>query len=324
MTDVMRGRLTTRGTYQRTALGIVAMLASLGALLAVLLPFRAHLSIAIPALAFVLPAVVGVVIGGFAAGALGALAGFLVYDFFFLPPYNTLTVRSPQHWTALFVYVVVVLIVAQVVAQLASAREDAQRRKTESERLHELSQALIGDLTLAQLLTHIVDTVQAVFGPRWTALVLPVGGRRDAPTAGELQVAATAGEHPTDEIVPGLLILRTEGRLTFASVPSVSEGIRKLVHAVDPKVVVFECSGIPDFEYTALRALIRLDQKLAQQGIELWLAALNPAALAAVNRSSLGPTLGRKRMFFNVQAAVAAYQAQGRTRAPGPGASARS
>ena len=79
-------------------------------LLAVLLPFRVHLSIATPALVFVLPALVGVVIGGFIPGVVGAVAGFLVYDWFFLPPYDTFTVRSPQNWIALVVYVAVVLV----------------------------------------------------------------------------------------------------------------------------------------------------------------------------------------------------------------------
>ena len=176
MTYVRRSGLVTKSTYQRTALGIVVTLGGLGALLALMLPFRAHLSIAIPALAFVLPAVIGVVIGGFIPGVVGALAGFLVYDWFFLPPYNTFTVRSPQIGSRSAVYAVVVLIVAQVVAKLRSAREEALRRTEESERIFELSQALIGDLTLSQLLTHIVGTVQSVFAPRWTALVLPEAG----------------------------------------------------------------------------------------------------------------------------------------------------
>ncbi len=198
MTYVRPSGLVTRATYQRTALGIVVTLVGLGALLALLLPFRSHLSIAIPALAFVLPALTGVVIGGFVPGVVGALAGFLVYDYFFLPPYNTLTVRSPSNWIALAVYVVVVLVVAQVVASQRHARDEAQRRTEESERLFELSQALIGDLTLSQLLTHIVGTVQSVFVPRWTALVLPVDGR-DATRSGEaLRVAATAGQTLTD------------------------------------------------------------------------------------------------------------------------------
>ena len=82
--------LVPRATYQRTALAIVVTLVGLGALLALLLPFRAHLSVAIPALVFVLPALVGVVIGGALPGVVGALAGFLVYDAFFLPPYDAL------------------------------------------------------------------------------------------------------------------------------------------------------------------------------------------------------------------------------------------
>ena len=179
-------------------------LVGLGALLALLLPFRAHLSIALPALVFVLPALIGVVIGGFVAGAVGAVVGFLVYDYFFLPPYATLTVRSPQNWLALVVYVVVVLLVAQVVAQLRNAREEALRRTEESGRLYELSQALIGDLTLTQLLTHIVDTVQDVFGPRWSALVLPQGDG-EAPRSTELlHVAATAGQTLTEEDIASL------------------------------------------------------------------------------------------------------------------------
>jgi len=198
VTYVRRSGLVTKATYQRTTLGIVVTLAGLGALLALLLPFRSTLSIAIPALAFVLPALTGVVIGGFVPGVVGALAGFLVYDYFFLPPYNTLTVRSPSNWIALAVYVVVVLVVAQVVASQREAREEALRRTEESERMFELSQALIGDLSLSQLLAHIVGTVQSVFVPRWTALVLPVDVR-DATRSGEvLRVAATAGQALTD------------------------------------------------------------------------------------------------------------------------------
>ncbi len=209
-TNVTYGMLATRGTYQRFLLGIVAMLASLGPLLALLLPFRSSLSIAIPALAFVLPAVVGVVIGGFWVGVAGAAAGFLVYDWFFLPPYNTLTVQSAQNWIALVVYISVVLIVAQVVAQLRAAREEALRRQQESDRLYELSQALIGDLPLAQLLTHIADTVQGVFQPRWTALVLPES-RHDAPVPGEtLDVAATSGQPLSESDV--LSLTSTQGQ----------------------------------------------------------------------------------------------------------------
>lgn len=193
MTHVRPSGLVTKETYQRTALGIVVTFVTLGALLALLLPFRAHLSTTIPALVFVLPVLVGTVVGGLVPGVVGALGGFLAYDLFFLPPYGTLTVRSPEDWTALGVYAVVVLVVSQVVAKLRNAREEAERRTQESERLYELSQALIGDLTLSQLLKHMVATVQSVFAPSWTALVLPVTDAVDAGQTAALEVAASAG-----------------------------------------------------------------------------------------------------------------------------------
>lgn len=220
--------LATRARYQRIVVGIVATLASLGVLLAILLPFRSNLSTAIPALVFVLPAVIGVVIGGFWVGVVGATAGFLAYDFFFLPPYNTLTVRSAQNWIAIAVYVAVVLIVAQVVAQLRAAREEALRRNEESERLYELSQALIGDLSLTQLLTHIVDTVQGVFEPRWTALVLPHGDHEE-PVPGEaLEVAATAGKAMSDAEIGSLVSARGETRTLGLFAGGGGQGPRKV------------------------------------------------------------------------------------------------
>jgi high affinity sulfate transporter 1 len=115
-------------------------------------------------------------------------------------------------------------------------------------------------------------------------------------------------EHPEDETIPGLLIVRTEGRMTFASAPRVGEGLWALVDAAEPKVMIMECSAIPDFEYTALRALTGLEEKLRERGVTLWLTALNPAALKVVERSPLGQVLGHERMFFNLREAVKAFE----------------
>jgi high affinity sulfate transporter 1 len=122
-----------------------------------------------------------------------------------------------------------------------------------------------------------------------------------------------SGEHPEDETIPGLLILRTEGRMTFASAPRARERLRALVDEADAKVVILECSAIPDFEYTALRALSEAEEKLRGNGVALWLAALNPEALKVVERSPLGRALGTERMFFNVREAVKAYEKRGGT-----------
>ena len=283
MSDVTPGKLVTKRTYQRTVLGIVVTLAGLAAILALLLPFRAHLSIALPALLFVLPALVGTVVGGFFAGAVGAVAGFLVYDWFFLPPYDTLTVRSPQNWIALVVYAAVVLIVAQVVAKLKGAREEALRRTEESERLFELSQALIGDLTLSQLLTHIVGTVQTVFAARWTALVLPDGRRDETASGTVLRVAAAAGQALTDADV--------------ASVTSGGGQTRSLglIDDVGPRRV----SVALVVSHRPVGMLVLQDVQLAERERSLLGTFANQAALA-VDRAQLREEALRARLLEEI------------------------
>jgi high affinity sulfate transporter 1 len=116
-------------------------------------------------------------------------------------------------------------------------------------------------------------------------------------------------DHPGDETIPRLLIIRTEGRMTFASAPQARERLATLVQEAHPKVVILECSAVPDFEYTALHILAQAEETMREHGISLWLCALNPLALEVVRRSPLGQALGSERMFFNLPEAVKAYEA---------------
>jgi MFS superfamily sulfate permease-like transporter len=75
--------------------------------------------------------------------------------------------------------------------------------------------------------------------------------------------------------------------MTFAGAPQVGERLTALIAQADPRTVIVECSAVPDLEHTALRALTALEERLRGQGIELWLAALNPTALKVVKRSAL-------------------------------------
>ena len=116
-----------------------------------------------------------------------------------------------------------------------------------------------------------------------------------------------APEHPDDETWPGLAIVRTEGRMYFGNAPTIGEKIRALIDETKPKVVVFDCSAIPGFEFTALKMLVDAEERFRGQGVELWLAALSPESLEMVRRTPLAERLGNDRMFFTVEAAVDAY-----------------
>ena len=114
--------------------------------------------------------------------------------------------------------------------------------------------------------------------------------------------------HPEDERIPGLLLVRTEGRMYFANAQRVGDAIWSLIRESKPRVLVLDCSAIPDIEYTALRMLMGGEERLREAGIELWLADLTPVALELVRRAPLGEALGRERMCFDVAQAVSRFQ----------------
>jgi len=188
---------------RRAVVGSVAAVAMTAALAAILVPVRTHLSVATTALVLVVPVVVGVVVGGFPAGAFAVVSGFLVFDYVFIPPYYTFTVGSAENWTALVVYGAVMLLVASVVSRLDKAQSEARAREETISRLFELTDLLIEDRPLPEVLELIVSTVQRAFGLRSVALLLPAGGR--------LEVVASAGDElSADELrqvapVPGVV-----------------------------------------------------------------------------------------------------------------------
>jgi high affinity sulfate transporter 1 len=114
-------------------------------------------------------------------------------------------------------------------------------------------------------------------------------------------------EHPEDEAFPGLLMLRPEGRVFFANAERIAQK-RPLIEAEKPRVVALELKAVFDLEYTALKMLTEAEQRHRENGVELWLVGLTPGVLEMVQQSPLGRTLGRERMFFDLEQAVARYQ----------------
>ncbi len=118
-----------------------------------------------------------------------------------------------------------------------------------------------------------------------------------------------SSEHPDDETVPGLLLVQLEGPIFFVNAELIADKMRPLIASSHPKVVALDLSGVSDLEYTALKMLTEAEKKNRDHGLALWLVGLQPTVLATVQRSPLGKTLGRERMFFNLEQAVARYKA---------------
>ena len=124
-----------------------------------------------------LPVVLGVAIGGFAVGVGSAVLGFFGYDWFFIPPYGTLSVSSAQYWVALGVYLAVVLVVSRLVAVQQEARRVAADREDAVRQLFVVSEQMIGERSLDELLAFVVTTVHDTFPTTWVAILLPDAGQ---------------------------------------------------------------------------------------------------------------------------------------------------
>ena len=162
---------------------------------------------------------------------------------------------------------------------------------------------LLGTLQgiLVAVIASLLGLAQQAYDPRVTV----IGRKR-----GTDVFRPRSSEHPDDESWPGLLIVRVEGRAFFLNAQRIGERITHLIAETKPTVVILDGRALIDIEYTALKMLVEAEERLQREGVTLWLASLNPEVLEVVQQSALGKTLGRSRMFFNLQSAVRHYEQQ--------------
>jgi SulP family sulfate permease len=99
-----------------------------------------------------------------------------------------------------------------------------------------------------------------------------------------------------------------EGRLFFANAQQVGDQIWAPVAEHRPSVLALDMSRVPDIEYSALQMLIEGERRMTEEGITVWLAALNPSVLECIRSSALADRLGQERLLFNARAAIRKYQ----------------
>jgi MFS superfamily sulfate permease-like transporter len=157
--------------------------------------------------------------------------------------------------------------------------------------------------TLKGILVAVVASLFALAHQAYSPHVYELGRIR-----GTARFRRRSDEHPDDERIAGLLLVRVLGRVFFANAERIGDLIWAMVETEKPRVIVLDCRAIFDLEYTALKMMAEAEQKLRGAGMELWLVSLDPTVQATVERSSLGAAIGPERIFHNVEAAVARFQ----------------
>ena len=114
-----------------------------GALLAIAcatalaLPFRAHVNVTTVALALLLAVLFAAIAFGSKPALAASAVGMLCFNFFFLPPYHTLTIADPQNWVALTAFFITAVTVGQLSARAKRRAEEAEAGRVENQRLYD-------------------------------------------------------------------------------------------------------------------------------------------------------------------------------------------
>jgi MFS superfamily sulfate permease-like transporter len=160
--------------------------------------------------------------------------------------------------------------------------------------------------TLQGIVVAVIDSLLSLANQAYNPPLYTVARKR-----GTAVFRPISPEHANDESWPGVLLLKIEGRLFFANAQRVADLIRSEQQRTRAQVLVIDCSAVFDVEYTALKVLEQLDDKLRRNGCELWFAGMTRGVFEVVERSGIGARIGHERMFLNLQAAVEAYERRG-------------
>jgi len=130
----------------------------------------------------------------------GSFAAFLLYDFFFVPPVGTFTVRGPGELLELVVLLAVALVTSQLAGSLRRTQARAQLLADESRALYELAAAGLRSSDISVALSMLSRRATELRGVDRFALVAVDSGQASALaggelSAGELKQAAWSHEH---------------------------------------------------------------------------------------------------------------------------------
>ena len=121
---------------------IVAALLLILATKLLLQPVQSLLKIQIIELIYLLPILLATVLWGLTTGIVASFAAFLVFNYFYLEPYNTLIVHETQDLITLIIFLFVAVILSQFIGKAREGTRLARLREWEATRMYELTSSL--------------------------------------------------------------------------------------------------------------------------------------------------------------------------------------
>jgi SulP family sulfate permease len=114
-------------------------------------------------------------------------------------------------------------------------------------------------------------------------------------------------EHPGDERVPGVVVIRMDGGLFFATSDALEDRVREIIHSTpDLTGIVLDCAGINFIDSQGSAKMDDLVTLARDSGITLRLARVKAAVSATLARDGVLQRIGADNIHGNVSTAVQA------------------
>ena len=101
---------------------------------------------------------------GLAAAITTSVLAVFAFNFFFMPPYGTLTIDDPQNWVALAAFLVTAVTASQLSARAERRAEEALAQRSEAERLYEFGRAMLVNESVERTVQAAVADFIRIFG----------------------------------------------------------------------------------------------------------------------------------------------------------------
>jgi two-component system, OmpR family, sensor histidine kinase KdpD len=170
----------------------VLWLAVLAATTAILVPFRAELDKAHISLVLLLVVLGAGAQGGRVLGVGIGVASFLVFDWFFLPPFYTLVITNPLDWLVLFAFLATSIVAAQLLHREQEAARAAGARADDVDRLATLGAEALAAARAEDALAAVAAMIRESAGAASCSVYVAAdrGVRLGARSPGEAGISA--------------------------------------------------------------------------------------------------------------------------------------
>ncbi len=167
--------------------------------------------------------------------------------------------------------------------------------------------AIIGTLIFGVLAGVVIGIVLSLI---W---LVRVATHPEMPSLGRepgTQVFREADGHSSDEIVPGIAVIRFDGGLFFATADALEDRLREVIHSTPGLTgIVLDCGGINFVDSQGAAKMADIATLARESDVNLRLTRLKPAVRAVLERDGVIERIGADMIHGNIYRAVQAEQA---------------